>query len=174
MGGPTAQLGPRHPTVVVSRSHTIAHTYTHNFLTFIGRCIANIFAAYNQQDATFHNLFVSVRRSTWFIRFFRPSTGTQHCTYGVKYWADKYLTLYVQFWAHVDGRKTRLNHVERLTEMNKSCNVASCRLYAANIYRHVREDSLERVPAHRRGHRRKICPLINSESENKWREAIVE
>ena len=30
-------------------------------LTFIGPCIANIFAEYNQQDATFLNLFISVR-----------------------------------------------------------------------------------------------------------------
>ena len=29
-----------------------------------------IFAEYNQQDATFHNLFISVRRSTCFRRFF--------------------------------------------------------------------------------------------------------
>jgi len=26
--------------------------------------MANIFAEYNQKDATFHNLFISVRRST--------------------------------------------------------------------------------------------------------------
>jgi len=50
-----------------------------------------IFAAYNQQDATFHNLFISVRR------------------------------------------KTRLNHVEHLTVMNKLWNFVSCWLYAANI-----------------------------------------
>jgi len=42
-------------------------------LTFIGPCIANTFAEYNQQDATFHNLFTSVSRSTCFRRFFRPS-----------------------------------------------------------------------------------------------------
>jgi hypothetical protein len=28
------------------------------YLTFIGPCIANIFAQYNQEDATFHNLFI--------------------------------------------------------------------------------------------------------------------
>ena len=32
----------------------------------------DIFAQYNQQDATFHNLFISVRRSTCFTRVFRP------------------------------------------------------------------------------------------------------
>ena len=41
-----------------------------NSLTFIGPCIANIYAEYIQQDATFHNLFISVRRSTCFSRFF--------------------------------------------------------------------------------------------------------
>jgi len=100
-----------------------------------------IFAEYNQQDATFHNLFISVRRSTCFRRVFRPSPGAQNCTYNVRYlsdqycyllltwprrnwftrqyWSDKYLTLYVQFWAPGDGRKTRLKHVERLTQINK-------------------------------------------------------
>jgi len=39
--------------------------------------------------------------------------------------------LYVQFWAPDDGRKTRLKHVERLTEINKLWNVASCWLYSA-------------------------------------------
>jgi len=38
-------------------------------------------AEYNQQDATFHNLFISVRRSTCFRRVFRPSSGVQNCTY---------------------------------------------------------------------------------------------
>jgi len=32
-----------------------------------------------------------------------------------------------------DGRKNRLKHVERLTEINKLWNVASCWLYSANI-----------------------------------------
>ena len=35
---------------------------------------------YNQEDATFHNLFISLRRSTCFRRFFRPSSGAQNCT----------------------------------------------------------------------------------------------
>jgi len=43
-----------------------------SYCTFIGPCIANIFAEHNQQDATFLNLFISVRRSTCFRRFFRP------------------------------------------------------------------------------------------------------
>ena len=47
--------------------------------------------------------------------------------------SDKYLTLYVQFWAPDNGRKTRLQHVQRLTEINKLWNAALCWLYAANI-----------------------------------------
>ena len=39
----------------------------------------------------------------------------------------------MQFWAPDDGRKTRLKHVERLTEIKKLWNVASCWLYSANI-----------------------------------------
>ena len=41
--------------------------------------------------------------------------------------------LYVQFRAPDDGRKSRPNHVERLTEINKLRKVASCWLYSANI-----------------------------------------
>jgi len=52
----------------------------HINLTFIVPCIANIFADYNQQAATFHNLFISVRRSTCFRWVFRPSSGAQNCT----------------------------------------------------------------------------------------------
>ena len=102
-------------------------------LTFICPCIANIFAAYNQQDATFHNLFISVRRSTCFRPFFRPPSGAQNCTYRVRYWSEKYLTLYVQFWVPDGGQKNHLNHVERLTEINKLWNVVSCWLYSAHI-----------------------------------------
>jgi len=79
-------------------------------------------------------LFISVRRSTCFRRFFRPSSGAQYCTYSVRYWSDKYLTLYVQFWAPDDGRKPRLKHVEGLTEINKLWNVASCWLYSENLF----------------------------------------
>jgi len=99
--------------------------------TFIGPCIANIFAEYNQQDATFHNLFISVRLSTCFRLFFHPSSGAQNCTYSARYWSDKYLTLYVQFWAPDDKWKNRLKHGESLTEINKLWNVASCWLYSA-------------------------------------------
>jgi len=101
-------------------------------LTFIGPCIANIFVEYNQQDATFHNLFISVRHSTCFRLFVRPSSEAQNCTYSVRYLSDQYLTLYVQIWALDDGRTTRLKHVERLTEINKLWNVASCWLYFTN------------------------------------------
>jgi len=61
-----------------------------NYLTLIGPCIANIFAQYNQQDATFHNLFMSLRRSKCFRRVFRPSSGAQNCAYSVRYLSDRY------------------------------------------------------------------------------------
>jgi len=38
----------------------------------------------------------------------------------------------VQFWAPDDGRKNRLKHVERLTEINKLRKVASFLLYSEN------------------------------------------
>jgi hypothetical protein len=63
------------------------------FLTFIGPCIANIFSEYNQQDATFLNIFISVRRSTCFRRVFRPLSGAQNCTYSVRHLSDNYCYL---------------------------------------------------------------------------------
>jgi hypothetical protein len=62
-------------------------------LTFIAPCIANIFAEYNRQDATIHNFFIPVRRSTCFRRFFRPSLGAQNCTYSVRYLSDLLLAV---------------------------------------------------------------------------------
>ena len=41
--------------------------------------------------------------------------------------------VYMQFWAPDDGRKTRLKHVYRLTEINKLRIIGSCWLYSANI-----------------------------------------
>jgi len=100
-------------------------------LTFVGQCVANIFTEYNQQDATFHNLFISVTRSTCFGRVFRPSSGAQNCTYSVRYLSDQYLTLYVQFWAPGDGRKNRPKRVERVTEINcETLHLVGCTLWA--------------------------------------------
>ena len=45
---------------------------------------SNSFTEYNQQDATFLSLFISVRCPTRFRRFFRPSSGAQNCTYSVR------------------------------------------------------------------------------------------
>jgi len=53
----------------------------------------NLFAEYNQQDATFLILFISVRRCTCFRRFFRPSSGAQNCTYSVRHLSDHYCYL---------------------------------------------------------------------------------
>jgi len=50
----------------------------------------NLFSKYNQQDAIFHKLFISVRVSTCFRRFFHPSSGVQNCTYSVGYLSDHY------------------------------------------------------------------------------------
>jgi len=94
-------------------------------LTSICPWIVNIFSDYNQQDATFLILFISVRRPTCFRRFFSHSSGAQTCSYSVRYLLDRYsylllswrlaaggsvgltnyLTLDVQFWAPDDGRK---------------------------------------------------------------------
>ena len=59
--------------------------YENYCLTFIGPCIANIILEYNQQVATFHSLFIPVRRSTCLRRGFLPSSAAQNCTYSVRY-----------------------------------------------------------------------------------------
>jgi len=59
----------------------------------------NVIAEYNQQDATFHNLFISVIRSTCFRRFLRPSSGAQNCTYSVisyVYWTVHHLDSWIK------------------------------------------------------------------------------
>jgi len=80
--------------------------------------------------------------------FFRPSSGAQNCTY-VRHLSDHYCYLWLaadssngltNTWRcmcsfeflMMDG-KTRLKHVDLLTEINKLWNVASCWLYSANI-----------------------------------------
>ena len=60
--------------------------------------------------------------------FFRPSSGAQNCTYSVRY-----LSVYAVLSSWWRTEKTRLKHVQRLTEINKLWNVASCWLYSANI-----------------------------------------
>jgi len=88
----------------------------------------NQFAEYNQQDATFHSLFISVRFSIYFRRVFHPSLGAQNCNIQ-RQTCDQYLTLYVQFLAPDDGRTTRLKHVEHLTEINcETSHLVGCNL----------------------------------------------
>ena len=69
-----------------------------------------LFTDYNQQDATFHNSFISVRRCTCFRRFFRPSSGAQNCTYSVRYSSDQYCYLMLAAGRHqlkCDGTRRR-------------------------------------------------------------------
>ena len=76
-----------------ARQHgTLLYSYFKVYTNNKGAKYVNLFAQYNEGDETFHNFFVSVRRSVCFRRVFRPSSGAQNCTY-----SDKYLTLYVQF-----------------------------------------------------------------------------
>ena len=61
-------------------SRIIAITRFHRLSLCSVHGVPALFAENNQQDAIFHNLFISVRRSTCFRRFFRPSSGDQNCT----------------------------------------------------------------------------------------------
>ena len=87
--------------------------------------IRNLSSEYNQQDAGFLNVFISIRHSTCFRRFICPSSGAQNCTRSIRYLPDQYLKLYVQFWAPADGRKNCLKCVERRTEIKTLWNFAS-------------------------------------------------
>jgi len=46
---------------------------------------SNIIANYIQQDTTFLEFIYSYRRSTYFRRFLRPSSGTHNCTCSFRY-----------------------------------------------------------------------------------------
>jgi hypothetical protein len=61
-------------------------------LTFMGPCIADIFPNY-QQDAALYNLFISVKCSTCFRRYLRPSSGAQNCIYSIGYLSSRYCCL---------------------------------------------------------------------------------
>jgi len=63
--------------------------------TAIKFCIKVIsaFSDYNQQDATFLNLFISIRLSACFRRFLRQSSGAQNSTYSVRHLSDRYCYL---------------------------------------------------------------------------------
>jgi hypothetical protein len=88
----------------------------------------------NQQDVTLPNLFISVKYSTCFRRYLRPSSGAQNCIYSIGCLSNLYYCLplailYIHFLAPDDGRSYRLKHVEYFTEINKLCSVTSCWLY---------------------------------------------
>jgi hypothetical protein len=107
-----------------------------------------------QQDASLHNVLISVKCSTCFRRFLRPSSGAQYCINSIGYLpfftatcrcrgsvptlprqrqvavkTGKYPMRCTQFWAPDDGRRNHLKHVEHFTEINTLCKVVSCWVY---------------------------------------------
>ena len=102
---PTISAGERPKNHALDRAVTCSYMYACNFncIFFLyikcsksvlitmcnfnihSPCIANKFSEYNQHDATFINLFISVRRSACFRRGFLPSSGAQNCTFSVRY-----------------------------------------------------------------------------------------
>jgi hypothetical protein len=138
---------------IVSVGHTVVIAEWHLHVTQFdvrGSMHRKRIFKYNQQDATLHNLFISVKCSTHFRRFLHPSSGAQNCIYSIGYFVKplllpvtvssnssktaagsstgltKYLMLYTEFWAHGDGWRNRLKRIEHFTEINKLCKVASC------------------------------------------------
>ena len=83
----TTTPSPRRLTIPSSRTSSPENSiyYLHFQIP-----VAYHFTEYNQQDATFYNLFLSVRCSTCFRRVFRPSSGAQNCTYSARYLSDSY------------------------------------------------------------------------------------
>jgi hypothetical protein len=110
-------------------------------LTFTGPCIANIFAEYNQQDATYLILFIYFCKTLFiFQTVFPPIIRSTKLHIQRQVFVRP--LLYVQFWAPDDGRKYRLKHVERLTEINKLRNIASCLYSAKRRAVHVRSSPI--------------------------------
>ena len=91
-----------------------------------------------------HKLFISVKCSTCFRQFLRPSSGAQklyttsgtlsnlYCylpllwkrwNHAVKVWQSTRCCIY-SFRAPDDGRRNRLKHVEQFTEIKKLCNAS--------------------------------------------------
>ena len=57
----------------------------------VPKWVAYFIFNYNQQDATLHKLFISVKRSTCFRRFLCPSSGAQNCIYSIGYFVKPLL-----------------------------------------------------------------------------------
>jgi len=106
------------------------------------------FAECSQQDATFHSLFIAVRRSTVFRWFFHPSSVVQNCTYSVRPLllpAARLARLsagssngLTNTWRSMCSFELLMmeetpSETCRATYRNKLWNVASCWLYCANI-----------------------------------------
>jgi len=97
---------------------------------FIPDCkqVYKTFSEYNQQDATFLNLFILVRHSTCFRRFFPPPSGARNCTYSVRHWSDAVCAVLSSWWWTEKPSETC-----RASYRNKLWNVASCWLYSENV-----------------------------------------
>ena len=63
-------------------------------LTFMGPCIANLFSNItNKMQRYTVYLFISVKCSTCFRRFLRPSSGAENCIYSIGYFVKIYCYL---------------------------------------------------------------------------------
>jgi len=95
--------------VAVLRMHGAMPPLLHMVLCLLKQfyqIITLIFAEYNQQDVTFLNLFIAVRRCTCFGQFFRPLSGAQNYTYSIRYLSDQYCYLLLAVQASRQELKT--------------------------------------------------------------------
>jgi hypothetical protein len=107
---------------ILSQTNPI-HTLP-NYLIFIGPCIIIYSYSTTNNITCYIKLFILVKRSTYFGRSIRPSSGAQMCVFTNDYLLLSQITtaawriplLYTQFWAPDDGRKDRPKHVERFWE----------------------------------------------------------
>jgi len=103
-----------------------------NTFLSIDPCIANIFTEYSQQDATFHNLFISLRSTTCFRLLF-PSKIRSSKLYIQSHElfaqiADAVCAVLCYWW----WTENPSEHAERLTEIHKLWICASSLLNSAN------------------------------------------
>jgi len=84
------------PVLVFSDSDHLFYIPQFQFLTFQIHASLIYSQSTTNEVLRFSNLFISVRRSTRFRRFFRPSSGVQNCTYSDRHLSECYCYLLLE------------------------------------------------------------------------------
>jgi len=128
-----------HSYIAVDQSVTLNSAVTWCSTNIVGLFLLCLmwsfwFSEYNEQDGTFSNLFIYFSNTLYIfqtcfpsiIRSTKPAAGSNNGLTNI-------CRSTCSFELPDDGWNPRLKHVERLTEINKLWNIASCWLYSVNI-----------------------------------------